>query len=123
MEILVQSLLEKTSELHPWFHIRYWEKGKQSAESSRNEEDVVGSIQQGGDGRGVSYVIIRRSHGYLEPVVHRMLGGAEDVRVLVDRRWQERRQSVADDYPESRPRVPDRRTSAPMLDVLINVDP
>ena len=118
MEILVQSLLEKTSELHPWIYIRYWENGRQSVGSSRNEEDIVGPIQQGGTGRGMSYVIVRRSHSYLETVVNRVLDGAEDVRVLVDRRWRERRQAAHQVAMERRA-LPDRRTSAPMLDILI----
>lgn len=118
MEILVQSGLERASELHSWIHIRYWEKGRRAVEGPGNEEDIVGSIRQGPAGRGLSYVIIRRSHSYLEPVVQRILGDAEDIRVLADRRCRERRQAAHQVATERRT-LPDRRISAPMLDILI----
>jgi hypothetical protein len=120
MEILVQSVQEKAAWLESVVHVRYWEKRAQSVVSPHNGKDFEGASLEKGTGRMVSYVIVRRSHSYLEPVIRELFGDAEDVRVLPDRRWHERRQ-VPHPVPEDRRILPERRISVPMLDVLIGV--
>ena len=66
-----------------------------------------------------SYVILRKPYTYLEPVVRAMFAEAEDVVILVDRRWHERRQGPANGGTEDRRSAGDRRLSTPMLDILI----
>lgn len=68
-----------------------------------------------------SYVIIRREYSYLEPLIRSMFEEAEDVRVLIDRRSEERREPPAPPEGERRS-ANDRRASTPMLDILINVE-
>ncbi len=122
MDTLVQSFLEKTRGLNAAIHIRYWENRKRTAAGTANGEDLVGTCRQGGTDRMGSYVIIHKSHRYLEPVVREIFEGAEDIHVVVDRRWHERRQ-IAHQVPGNRRSVLDRRASAPMLDILINMAP
>ncbi|RPI06925.1 MAG: hypothetical protein EHM71_11405 [Zetaproteobacteria bacterium] len=70
-----------------------------------------------------SYVIIRREYSYLEPLIRSIFEEAEDVRVLIDRRSsEERRDAQPSSAGSERPSTPDRRASAPMLDILINVE-
>jgi hypothetical protein len=69
-----------------------------------------------------SYVIIRREYSYLEPLIRSMFQEAADVRVLIDRRSEERRDPpTALTEGEGRSST-DRRASSPMLDILINVE-
>jgi hypothetical protein len=70
-----------------------------------------------------SYVIIHEPYTYLEPVVRTMFAEAEDVKVIVDRRIQERRQAPASLGIGNRRKWRDRRQAAPMLDILITVNP
>ncbi|MBI4609309.1 MAG: hypothetical protein HY726_09880 [Candidatus Rokubacteria bacterium] len=42
-------------------------------------------------GRGRVYVIIRRAHAYLEEVLRRAFEGQQDVGIVVDRRYGDRR--------------------------------
>ena len=69
-----------------------------------------------------SYVIIRREYSYLEPLIRSVFEDAEDVKVLIDRRSEERRDPPATPAEGERCRAPDRRASTPMLDILINVE-
>ena len=122
MEILIQSLEEKAAGLNSVIHIRYWTNRKRSEANRGTGEDGLLAIDpQRGKRRMDSYVIIQKPHSYLEPVVRKIFEGAEDVQVVVDRRWHERRH-VGCPVPADRRTLPDRRVSAPMLDVLINVD-
>ncbi len=121
MDILVQSFLEKARGLNAAIHIRYWEK-KRCGASSSSAEDMQGIRRQGGTDRMGSCVIIHKSYRHLEPVVREIFEGAEDVRVVVDRRWHERRQLGPGESRGNRRQFPDRRASAPMLDILINLE-
>ncbi len=121
MDILVQSFLEKARGLNAAIHIRYWETKERSVASSGDVDVIPGMCHQGGSDRMGSYVIIHKSYRHLEPVVREIFEGAEDVHVVVDRRWHERRQVGAGGNPGNRRRLPDRRASAPMLDILINM--
>jgi hypothetical protein len=122
MDTLVQSFLEKARGLNAAIHIRYWENKERPVASSDSAEDIPGIRRQGGTDRMGSYVIIHKSYRHLEPVVREIFQGAEDVRVVVDRRWHERRQFGGGENRGNRRRLPDRRESAPMLDILINVE-
>jgi len=69
-----------------------------------------------------SLVIIQKDYSYLEPLVRSMFEEAEDVTILIDRRGAEKNQTDSALSPESERRVAsERRSSAPMLDILINV--
>jgi hypothetical protein len=74
------------------------------------------------DIRKTSYVIIHKHYMYLEAVVRSMFEEAEDVKVIVDRRFHERRSGPASLRITNRRQQQDRRQAAPMLDILINVD-
>jgi hypothetical protein len=52
-----------------------------------------------------------------------MFAEAEDVKVIVDRRFQERRHGPASLGIDNRRKKRERRQTAPMLDILINVNP
>lgn len=68
-----------------------------------------------------SLVIIQKEYSYLEPLVRSIFEGAEDVTILIDRRGGENR-TASTFSPESETRVlSERRSSALMLDILINV--
>lgn len=68
-----------------------------------------------------SFVIIQKEYCYLEPLVRSIFEEAEDVTILIDRRGGES-QTASALSPESERRVAsERRSSTPMLDILINV--
>ena len=123
MDILIQSFLGIADRLNSSIHIRYWERKGRPMASTGNGKEIEGAAQETGNGKKTSYVIIRQPYSYLEPVVHSMFEGAEDMRVIVDRRFHERRQAVAQSVPNRRNSRTDRRMSSPMLDILINVAP
>jgi hypothetical protein len=124
MEILIQSVLQNAKRWGSSVHIRYLERKGQPVEKSRNGKngkdlELTGKSREM---RNPSYVIIHKSYSYLDPVVRSMFEEAEDVRVLVDRRFHERRQvSVFLGVKDLR-KHRDRRRSTPMLDILISVD-
>ena len=124
MEILIQSVLQNLKRWGSSVHIRYLERKGQPVEKSRNGQngkdlELTGKSREM---RNPSYVIIHKSYSYLDPVVRSMFEEAEDVRVLVDRRFHERRQvSVFLGVKDLRKHL-DRRRSTPMLDILISVD-
>lgn len=70
-----------------------------------------------------SMVIIRQPYTYLEPHVRSLFEGAEDVQILADRRLHERRKVPTPWIQDRRNSSIDRRVSAPMLDIQINLDP
>ena len=93
MDILIQSFLGFAERLNSSIHIRYWERKGQPTQRSGNgngKEDAL-PVDKGRNGRKASYVIIRQPYTYLEPVVRSVFEGAEDVRVVTDRRHHERR--------------------------------
>ena len=122
MDILVQSVLQKAKLLGASVNIRFCERKGGPLRMAENESALAVTSESRGSTNVTSHVIIHRQFGYLEPVVRQIFDGAEDVQVILDRRWHERRQSVGDDSPEDRRRLQDRRASNPMLDVLIRVD-
>jgi len=125
MEILIQSLLQNAKRFGPSFHIRYSERKGQPVENPGNggngkEVEVAG---KSGEISKTSYVIIHKPYTYLEPVVRSMFEEAEDVKVIVDRRFHERRGESASSKMANRRKRRDRREAVPMLDILINVEP
>jgi|GEM_PF-1433830 hypothetical protein len=123
METLIQSFLGIAARLNSPIHIRYWERQGEPTRSSRNGKEGELAAQTGSNGRKTSHVIIRQPYLFLEPVVRSFFEGAEDVRVISDRRFRERRQAPAPGVVNRRTPARDRRVSAPMLDILITVDP
>lgn len=125
MEILIQSVLQSAKRIGSSLHIRYSERKGQPVEhpeSSGNGEEVeLGRKSE--EGRKPSYVIIHKPFVYLESVIRSMFEEAEDVKVIVDRRFHERRSGPASFRISNRRQQQDRRQTAPMLDILINVDP
>jgi hypothetical protein len=69
-----------------------------------------------------SYVIIHREYSYLEPLIRSIFEEAEDVKVLIDRRFAERAEHAPSSESLEHRNSADRRASAPMLDILINVE-
>jgi hypothetical protein len=123
MDIFIQPVLEKMRELGSSIHLRYSEVRSHSPVSSGNggtgkEPDLRGD--QSGEGERISYVILRKEYAYLESIVRSLFEGAQDVRVIVDRRWHERRKATDSASVANRRAVKDRRTAVPMLDILIN---
>ena len=123
MEILIQSFLGIAKRLNSSIHIRYWERKGKSMHYSANEKEAELAARWEGNGRKTSHVIIRQPYAFLEPIVRSIFEGAEDVRVIGDRRFRERRQAAVPAVVNQRNPARDRRVSAPMLDILINVDP
>ena len=124
MEILIQSVLQDAKRIGSSLHIRYSERMGQPVEepgSSGNGKEDKNALEPG-DVRKTSYVIIHKPYTYLEPVVRSMFEEAEDVKVIVDRRFHERRSAPTPFRVTNRRQQQDRRQAIPMLDILINVD-
>jgi hypothetical protein len=124
MDIVIQSVLEKARHFGSSIHLRYSEARGHHLEASGTGRigEEAGVIGKTGQVERASYVILRKEYAYLEPIVRSMFDEAQDVRVLVDRRWHERRRA-SDPVPVGNRRmVSDRRMAAPMLDILINVE-
>ncbi len=87
-----------------------------------NSKEGKAAMKREVNGKNPSLVIIRQPYTYLEPYVRSMFEEAEDIRIIVDRRFHERRQVGAPSAPNRRKNTSDRRFSAPMLDILIDVE-
>ncbi len=124
MDILIQPLLQNAKRFGTSFHIRYSERKGEPVEKSGNggngqEAELPGKSGETGKS---SFVIIHKPYDYLEPLVRSMFEEAEDIKVIVDRRFQERRRVSASSRISNRRKYRDRRHVVPMLDILINVD-
>jgi hypothetical protein len=118
MEILIHSLLHKARSLGTSLHIRYSAKVPTSGPLN---EAAANRTSSSTGGTMTSLVIIQKDYSYLEPLVRSIFEEAEDVTILIDRRGGGS-QTVSAPSPESERRVAsERRSSAPMLDILINV--
>jgi hypothetical protein len=118
MDILIQSLLQKARKFGTSLHIRYSARVPTSGTPNEAKQNQPSSST---GGAMTSLVIIQKDYSYLEPLVRSIFEEAEDVTILIDRRGAENRTDSALP-PESDRRVaPERRSSAPMLDILINV--
>ena len=63
----------------------------------------TGAVRPGaGSGSGLLYIIIRRPFAHLEERFRRVFEGQEDVKVIVDRRYRERRRGAQPVAPERR---------------------
>ena len=124
MDILIQSLSEIADRMESLIHVRYLErKGDRVDHSGNGESALEASKPDAGNGKKKSIVVVRQPYAFLESVIATMFEGAEDVRVIVDRRFRERRREPVPGVvkQECRNRT-DRRSSSPMLDILINVN-
>ena len=124
MDILIQSLLTNARKLNAAMHIRYSTRRRPEG-APEDASHLLTSPDVAGGGVGMtSYVIIRREYSYLEPLIRSMFEEAEDVKVLIDRRSssEERRDAQPPSADGERRNNHDRRASAPMLEILINVD-
>jgi hypothetical protein len=118
MDILIQSLLKKARTLGTSLHIRYSARIPTSGTPNEAKQNQPPSST---GGAMTSLVIIQKEYSYLEPLVRSIFEEAEDVTILIDRRGGENR-PTSSFFPESERRVAsERRSSAPMLDILINV--
>jgi len=120
MDILVQSVLTQARRLRLSLHFRYLHRqpNPESGGVPEHEAPEARAIDP-----ATSVVIIRRAYRYLEPIVRGMFKEATDVEVLLDRRWHDRRTEPASFPGPDRRMGPDRRAAAPMLDILIDVQP
>jgi hypothetical protein len=73
-----------------------------------------------GQGRGTMYIIINRAHAYLHETLRKVFAGQENVRVIVDRRYGERRTTRGSATFERR--EGDRRKSTEHLVEVILTD-
>lgn len=122
MEILIQPLLDKVRKFNVSMHIRY------STRCTAERVPVAPQLQlappDAAEGQlgMTSYVIIRREYSYLEPLIRSLFQEAEDVKVLIDRRSEERPAEAAPVLDLESRTPTERRASTPMLDILINVE-
>ena len=122
MDILIQSLLDKVRKFNTSLHIRYYAHPRTPGESTPSDRQRVGSSSPEGSKAMTSYVIIRREYSYLEPLIRSIFEDAEDVKVMIDRRVDDRREASPPEEGDRR-NPANRRSSTPMLDILINVQP
>jgi hypothetical protein len=125
MDILIQSVIHNAKQSGPSIHIRYATKKELAVGVSGNGQHCEGNelSAQSPETRMISYVIIHRDHIYLEPIVRSMFEGAEDVKIILDRRLSERRQESVPFEVTNRRTQHERRQTMPMLDILITADP
>jgi hypothetical protein len=118
MDILIHSLLHKARSLGTSLHIRY--SAKVPTSGPPNEVAVNRPSSLAG-GAMSSLVIIQKDYSYLEPLVRSIFEDAADVTILIDRRGGESRTAPTLSPEADRRVASERRSSAPMLDILINV--
>jgi hypothetical protein len=124
MDILIQSLSEIADRTESLVHVRYLEgEGDPMDHSGNGESALEASKPDAGNGKKKSIVVVRQPYAFLESAITTMFEGAEDVRVILDRRFLERRrEAVPGVAQQERRNRTDRRSSSPMLDILINVN-
>jgi hypothetical protein len=122
MDILIQSLLDKVRKFNVSMHIRYATRPTAERTSAEPQPQRVSSDAAGGQVGMTSYVIIHREYSYLEPLIRSIFDEAEDVKVLIDRRSEERAELAVPPAQFENRNSTDRRASTPMLDILINVE-
>ena len=124
MDILIQSLSEIADRTESLVHVRYLEgEGDPMDHSGNGESALEASKPDAGNGKKKSIIIVRQPYAFLESVIAAMFEGAKDVRVIVDRRaCERRREPVPGVAQQERRNRTDRRSSSPMLDILINVN-
>jgi len=70
----------------------------------------------------ISIIVLRQSYSHLAPIIHSIFEGAEDVRIVLDRRQHDRRRQSITMTVERRRETGDRRKSSPILDIVIDID-
>jgi len=122
MDILIQSLLDKVRKFNVSMHIRYSTRCSGDLLSAAPQPQRASLDAAGGQLGMTSYVIIHREYSYLEPMIRSLFQEAEDVKVLIDRRSEERPADAEPTRGLEYRKPMDRRGSTPMLDILINVE-
>lgn len=79
---------------------------------------VVKATRPPEEGPGMMSIIIRRPYSHLEKELRSAFEGQEDVKIIVDRRYEERRGSVRPYEIEHR-RIDRRRPKEELAEVLI----
>ncbi len=126
MDILIQSFLGMAEQLNSSIHIRYSAKRERpmgNGGNHRNGKEADRTMTRVANEKKASMVIIRQPYTYLAPYVRSLFDEAEDIQIMVDRRLHERRELEVPGPPDRRRAASDRRFSAPILDIFINVDP
>jgi len=121
MDILIHSLLDTARTLNTSLHIRYYAHAHSLGKRPASQSQSIESSASEGTTVMTSYVIIRREFSYLEPLIRSLFEEAEDVKVLIDRRVEDRQEDTPPEEGDRR-RPGNRRDSKPMLDILISVD-
>jgi hypothetical protein len=115
LDILIQTVLGKARHLRTPLHIRYLVK------LSSQRTIAAATFGGGGEKPGMtSYIIIQRRFRHVESLVRSTFAAADDVKVFIDRRRKKRRKATLPLTSEDRRNVPDRRSAAPILDILID---
>ncbi len=124
MDVLIQSLSEIADRTESLIHVRYLEREGDPVDHSGNGKSTLeASKPDAGNGKKNSIVVVRQPYAFLKLAITTMFEGAEDVRVIVDRRFCERRrEAVPEVAQQERRNRTDRRSSSPMLDILINAN-
>jgi len=79
---------------------------------------IVKATRPPEQGPGMMSIIIRRPYSHLEKELRKAFEGQEDVKIIVDRRYEERRGSVRPYEIEHR-RIDRRRPKEELAEVLI----
>ena len=122
MEILIQSLVGIADQTASPIHVRYLHMKGESVEHPGSGADHLVIHREGEGRKKKSLVVIRQAYSFLQPTIASMFEGAEDVQVIIDRRFHDRRRESVQVADERRNRGTDRRASSPVLEVLINID-
>jgi hypothetical protein len=124
MDIVIQSLSEIAGKTETLIHVRYLGRKEDPMDHSGNVGSTLEASESDTDhSKKKSIVVVHQPYAFLESVITAMFEGAKDVRVIMDRRACERRRETAPGVvrQERRNRT-DRRSSSPMLDILIDAN-
>jgi hypothetical protein len=80
---------------------------------------ILKSTPVSGEGTEKMSIIIRRSYAHLETELKRIFNGQADVKVKVDRRYEERR-TKKEFYPSERRRDDRRKFKEELVEVIIS---
>jgi hypothetical protein len=124
MVILLESFLENDKLTKSPIHLRY--NGMGVDPMSDWQDTAKDHVPfNGGTARSnrSSIIVIRRPYEFMAPSIISIFEGAKDVRVIVDRRFHDRRQIPNASVPGDRRKgTRDRRRSSPMLDIIISTN-
>jgi hypothetical protein len=124
MEILLESFMENHELTKSPLHLRYHGMGVAPMDDWQETVKAhVPTMAENEKRNRRSIIVIRQPYAFMAPAILSMFEGAKDVRVIVDRRLHNRRQSLDASVPVNRRKeTRDRRSSSPMLDIIINIE-